>query len=815
VNTGLPRIDDADGGVPRLGHHLSASTGAWLNAPTAYSYQWQRCAADGAGCQPIPGASSQNHTLTAADFGATIRVDVTASNGGGSAHATSAPSAVVARRLVASPDRVDFGTVSPGGGGTPQAITVTNAGTGAVRITAVGLPAGPFTITGNCLGATLQAGGTCTVPVFFTAPATPGPRTYSETLTITYDQDPLPTTVSLTATVPAGAPVVAPGTIFGRVLDSGHGDAPVAGAWVYIRSFDGNKVSTGVYSAADGSYASPALAAGVYQLEVIPPPGLAGATAVVRVNGDSVRQDLRLHAPAPLSDGVTLNSAIGSQTSGVPTLFANTPFSLTIPFHIPTGEPNSTRVFAVLGGFGPDSGSAAGGSDIGGAAVFSVFYDSHGYPTRMSRILIGALDCGAPGGTNPCGRLAAAGVGAGARAASLMSAPLAHAAYCDVNGNYVPDRYADGQFHIIPNEHGGIDFVVPLADGSPERIGFLWQAQSPIPSPTGNPLRDTSIALGVGAVNGAINALVPEVGYYNSAVGALNGLAQLNDNPDPVAGGAQGLNAAASLSVSLLNAATHGSFYWVANILAGDVNAVLPGSPSTSPPAAPCGPTPGGGGPGGGGGGGGGGPGGGGGGGGFRGNIYIDPSGVVETRHGVPIAGATVSLTRSDTRSGRQRRLPAGSPTMAPANRRNPDHTGLQGNFGWDVLPGYYRVTAHRRGCRGQARTPVLAIPPPFTDLRLRLRCPRLHRASTRLRLRVRREGSGTTVLRATVAGHGARRRLTGTVTFRVGRTTLASAALDPRTRSAVLDVPRLKVHGRFSAAYSGNALFGPSRARH
>jgi hypothetical protein len=156
---------------------------------------------------------------------------------------------------------------------------------------------------------------------------------------------------------------------------------------------------------------------------------------------------------------------------------------------------------------------------------------------------------------------------------------------------------------------------------------------------------------------------------------------------------------------------------------------------------------------------------------------------------------------------------------MAPGNRRNPDLTGLFGNFGWDVVPGYYQVSAHKRGCRGTARTPVLMIPPAFTNLMLRLRCARIHRTPTRLRLRVMREKAGATVLRATVARTGrarrraANRKLTGSVTFRVGRTTLWSSPLDPRSGTAVFDVPRLKLHGRFNATYSGNALYAPSHA--
>jgi hypothetical protein len=87
------------------------------------------------------------------------------------------------------------------------------------------------------------------------------------------------------------------------------------------------------------------------------------------------------------------------------------------------------------------------------------------------------------------------------------------------------------------------------------------------------------------------------------------------------------------------------------------------------------------------------------------------------------------------------------------------------------------------------------------------------------MRLTVVREGAGTTVLLATVAStrgsrtRAAQRTLTGTVTFRIGRTTLRSTALDPATGTAGLDLPRLRLHGRFNATYSGNALFAPSHA--
>ena len=812
VNAGQPTITDTTGGTLRRGHSLKGSTGSWLNSPTSYAYQWQRCDVRAGSCLAIPGATTQTYAVEAADVGFALRIDVTASNAAGSADETSLPSTIVATQLTLAPNTLDFGKIAPGDTTSPQSVTVTNAGTEPLRILSAAVPAGPFAIRSDgCSAVTLQSGASCTVAVTFTAPKKPSVPTYSGALAITADNDEPTATASLSATTTA-TPI-----IFGRVLDASHSGRPVAGAVLSITSLDNPSTSQSVQTAADGSYASTPLPAGLYQIEVFPPVGtLEGASAVVR--GSPAQQDFDLHAPAPLNGGVTFDSPFGSTTSGVPVVSSRAPLSFHIPMHIPTGRPNSTHVFAVIGGIGRNSGTIGNGDDVAGAEVFSVFYNAQGWPTRMSRILVGALNCGSTGGVNPCARLAAVSVAPGAFAAAdlprLARTPTGttlHTA-CDGNGNYVPDKYADGHFHMIPNDKGGIDFVIPLADGSPERLGFLWQAQLPVPSPTGDPLRDTFVALTYGALNGAFNGAVPAFGYYNAAVGVLNGLAQLSDNPDPIEGGAQGANAAATVLITMLNAETHGAFYWAANIVGGDLNAVLPQSPSTNPPSSPCPPPSGGGGGGGAGGSGGFGSGSG-------GSFYVDPSGVVATRGGVPVAGATVTLTRSQTRSGRQRPVPSGSVIMAPSNRRNPDRTGPFGNFGWDVLPGYYQVSAHKHGCSGSAHTSILTIPPPFTNLLLRLRCPRVHRTPTRLQLRVIREGPGTTVLRATVATKGrsghrsARRRLSGTVTFRIGRATLWSAALDTATGTAGFDVPALRLHGRFSAIYSGNALFAPSHA--
>jgi sugar lactone lactonase YvrE len=75
---------------------LAASPGSWTNAPTKFAYKWEDCDSSGAGCTAILGANGPTYTLALSDVGATVRVAVTAGNAGGSATATSAPTAVIA-----------------------------------------------------------------------------------------------------------------------------------------------------------------------------------------------------------------------------------------------------------------------------------------------------------------------------------------------------------------------------------------------------------------------------------------------------------------------------------------------------------------------------------------------------------------------------------------------------------------------------------------------------------------------------------------------------------------------------------------------
>jgi hypothetical protein len=110
-------------------------------------------------------------------------------------------------------------------------------------------------------------------------------------------------------------------------------------------------------------------------------------------------------------------------------------------------------------------------------------------------------------------------------------------------------------------------------------------------------------------------------------------------------------------------------------------------------------------------------------------DVYIDPSGLVRDQDGKPIPGATVILYRYEGLVLDYIPVSDGSAAMSPANRTNPDLTDAAGHFGWDVIAGNYKVRAQKSGCHAPgSATPYvesanLTIPPPVTDLDLRLEC--------------------------------------------------------------------------------------------
>ena len=89
-------------GTPTKGETLELAAGGWSGKYLTFTYQWQRCDAQGADCAPIPGETvvtqlrTVEYTLGQADVGARLRVAVTAANPAGSATAFSNPTPVVA-----------------------------------------------------------------------------------------------------------------------------------------------------------------------------------------------------------------------------------------------------------------------------------------------------------------------------------------------------------------------------------------------------------------------------------------------------------------------------------------------------------------------------------------------------------------------------------------------------------------------------------------------------------------------------------------------------------------------------------------------
>jgi subtilisin family serine protease len=91
VNSSLPLIT----GALAEGETLAASAGTWTNAPSAYTYQWQRCNAVSVSCGPIDGADTATYVVSAPDVAKRLRVVVTATNHAGSTNATSAVTDVI------------------------------------------------------------------------------------------------------------------------------------------------------------------------------------------------------------------------------------------------------------------------------------------------------------------------------------------------------------------------------------------------------------------------------------------------------------------------------------------------------------------------------------------------------------------------------------------------------------------------------------------------------------------------------------------------------------------------------------------------
>jgi len=91
-NTEPPRVV----GTAQDGQLLAAKDGEWTGEdPTAFTYQWQGCDANGANCANISGATGKVYRVLTADVGKRLRVQVTAKSSTGSSTAASQPTSAV------------------------------------------------------------------------------------------------------------------------------------------------------------------------------------------------------------------------------------------------------------------------------------------------------------------------------------------------------------------------------------------------------------------------------------------------------------------------------------------------------------------------------------------------------------------------------------------------------------------------------------------------------------------------------------------------------------------------------------------------
>lgn len=103
-------------GAGQTGATLSAVPGAWNVTPTAVTYTWERCAANGTSCVPV--ASGASYTVSGADAGGALVLAVTAAAAGQSA--TSDSAALAVQSPVTPPSSGGSSTPpSPGGSSTP------------------------------------------------------------------------------------------------------------------------------------------------------------------------------------------------------------------------------------------------------------------------------------------------------------------------------------------------------------------------------------------------------------------------------------------------------------------------------------------------------------------------------------------------------------------------------------------------------------------------------------------------------------------------------------------------------------------------
>ncbi len=674
----------------------------------------------------------------------------------------------------------------PVGATADQQLRVTNDGQAALVVGTLaisGPQASAFSLSADgCSRVTLFPGFSCVVTVSFTPGGSASP--FAATITVPDNAPNSPQTVALSgaANLPAGE-----GYVVGTVVDANQ--QPVAGATVSACEVTSSGFSFSscrtVFTTTIGRYTM-LLPAGTWVVEAYPnAPGPAAVSARDVLSADSgVIQNFTLAAPTPLSDGFSVDG----QTSGTPIFFYTSPFTFRVPLPIPrSSTPNTTRLFVGFAGIDAGAQSADPANQLiqATAILISAHYGPDGHVDAVSDPILAPVDCSSS---------KAAATSCAPLVQSIAGAPGSGSAAQPPCPPPAPPRSGTPAISLVKgwtikaNHLGGIDITMTEHDGSTHTF-VLAQAQ--IPTLSGDhPWANA----GIDVFNAGLNML-PAVGEYNTGVGVLNGVTSTVQSVRAHDGNtAENFDGLGWTVVSQLYGGDfHGplNFFW--NLTSGAVSqALTPSGPNTIQVSG-C----------------------------NAGSAsgYADPSGTVHTASGVPIEGATVTLLHRAGGGRGLSRVPNGSVIMSPANRRNPTRTNALGQYGWDVLPGSYQITASHRGCtaahhRVTAVSRLLGVPPAQTGVDLVLSCPRLRRGAVKLKLAVvePRKGSAKLAsvgLAVTLTGHR-HDRPQGTVTFVAGRRRLATVPVIDGTARYWLPAA-VRVKGVLRAVYSGDAGYTPA----
>ncbi len=117
-----------------------------------------------------------------------------------------------------------------------------------------------------------------------------------------------------------------------------------------------------------------------------------------------------------------------------------------------------------------------------------------------------------------------------------------------------------------------------------------------------------------------------------------------------------------------------------------------------------------------------------------EGEQEVDPSGFVRSTTGVPLEHAKVTLQRAGATRKFTAPVSGDHAVFDPAI--NPEFSDQLGHYGWNVVPGMYRTMVSHPKC-SSVLSRTVAVPPPVTNLSVRLRCHGLSRVHTALTAKV------------------------------------------------------------------------------